>query len=385
LNQRVIEQGDHSTALEAPARRNGLRSTVHVVAAILGAGVSAAALAERARAHGPGPTHACAVTRYYGCVGGRSVRVFHVSDLHMRSVEGPQRERARREAAFRWRVLGQKWRDNLVDLRKDGVPFDLVVFTGDLADWGHPTDYAGGVAFLKETCEALGVPIERLFVVPGNHDIDRKIQPRAWAWLRKHVGDDPPMYSEWLAGDEPHALRRSNRRRDQVLERQQAFWGAVATQLGRPELLPSQSPHRRLGFRQTLTLPGLQQPVHVIGLDTSWLAGDERDAGALRLTDHQVALLTTTEGGAPLPGLRLALMHHRFADLADATAARQGLADRVDLVLHGHQHEATADLLQGPDHKLLVLAAGCLYEGDGMPSRWRRQRSASGCPPRQTP
>lgn len=165
------------------------------------------------------------------------------------------------------------------------------------------------------------------------------------------------------ASGEPRALRR-NRRREQVLERQQAFWGAVATELGRPELLPSQSPHRRLGYRQALSLPGLRQPVHVIGLDTSWLAGDEHDAGALRLTDHQVALLTTTEGGVPLPGFRLALMHHRFADLADAAAARQGLADRVDLVLHGHQHEATADLLQGPDHQLLVLAAGCLYEGD---------------------
>jgi hypothetical protein len=113
-----------------------------------------------------------------------------------------------------------------------------------------------------------------------------------------------------------------------------------------------------------LTLPGLRQPVHVIGLDTSWLAGDVHDAGVLRLTEHQVALLATAERGAPLPGFRLALMHHRFADLADAADARQGLADRVDLILHGHQHEATADLLQGPDHKLLVLAAGCLYEGD---------------------
>jgi hypothetical protein len=215
---------------------------VIIVVAILGAGASAAALAERARAHRTGPTHARTATRYDGRVGGRSVRVFHVSDLHMRSVNGPQRERARREATFRWRVLGEKWQENLAELRKDGVPFDLVVFTGDLADWGHPTDYPGGVAFLKETCEALGVPLERLFVVPGNHDIDRKIQPRAWAWLRKHVGEDPRMYSEWLAGDEPRALRR-NHRREQVLERQQAFWGAVTAQLGRPELLPSQSAH----------------------------------------------------------------------------------------------------------------------------------------------
>ena len=166
-----------------------------------------------------------------------------------------------------------------------------------------------------------------------------------------------------MADGDPRALLR-NRRRDQVLERQQAFWDAVTTKLGRPELAPRHSPHRRLGYRQTLTLPGLTQPIHVIGLDTSWLAGDEHDAGRLWLTEHQVALLTTTEAGAPLPGLRIALMHHGFADLADAATARRGLADRVDLLLHGHQHTQTADLLQGPDDELLVLAAGCLYEGD---------------------
>jgi predicted MPP superfamily phosphohydrolase len=71
-------------------------------------------------------------------VGERIVRVFHLSDLHMRSADGPQRERARLEAPFRWRVLGEKWDRNLAELRADGIPFDLVVFTGDLADWVTP-------------------------------------------------------------------------------------------------------------------------------------------------------------------------------------------------------------------------------------------------------
>jgi len=296
-------------------------------------------------------------------VGGRGVRVLHISDLHMRSVEGPQAERARLEAAFRWRVLGETWTANLAELRNDGVPFDLVVFTGDLGDWGHPTDYPSALAFLRETCAALDVPLDRLFVIPGNHDIDRKAQVAAWRWVRDHIGDDPRAYSEWMAGLGPRELRR-NARRDKILERQQAFWGAIATELGRPEILPRHSPHQRLGYRHAVTLPGLSEPIQVIGLDTAWLAGDDDDGGTLRLTEHQVSLLTTTERGAPLPGFRLALMHHRLADLADAADARRLLADRVDLLLHGHQHEPTADMLQGPDHQLLVLATGCLYEGD---------------------
>jgi 3',5'-cyclic AMP phosphodiesterase CpdA len=289
--------------------------------------------------------------------------VFHISDLHMRSVDGPQGERVRLEAASRWRVLGDKWVANLAELRSDGVPFDLVVFTGDLGDRGHQTDYPRACELLKQTCAALHVPLDRLFVIPGNHDVDRTIQRAAWESLRLDVAKDPRAYSKWMTGEDRGTLRGDGRR-DQILERQQAFWGAVVTELGQPALGPWHSPHGRLGYRQAVTLPGLSQPIQVIGLDTAWLAGDEHDGGELRLTEHQVTLLTTTEGGEPLPGFRLALMHHRLADLADAADARRLMADRVDVLLHGHQHEPAADVLQGPDHQLLVLATGCLYEGD---------------------
>jgi hypothetical protein len=290
--------------------------------------------------------------------------VFHISDLRMRSIEEPQAKRAQVEAASRWRVLGEQWADNLTELRRDGVPFDLVVFTGDLGDRGHPTDYdLQGIAFLKQTCDALDVPLDRLFVIPGNHDIDRKAQAAAWKWMRNNIGSDPRAFSEWMAGLEPREFRR-NARRDQILERQQALWAAVARKVGLPELEPRHSPHGWLGYRQAVTLPGLSQPIQVIGLDSAWLAGDDHDGGALRLTEHQVSLLTTAPDGAPLPGFRLALMQHRLADLADETDARRLMADRVDLLLHGHQHEIAADVLQGPDHQLLVLATGCLYEGD---------------------
>lgn len=283
----------------------------------------------------------------------------------MRSVDGPQKDRARLEEPSRWRVLGEPWKRNLADLQADGTPVDLVVFTGDLADRGHATDYPRAIAFLKETCATLGVPLERLFLIPGNHDIDRSIQSAAWKSLRKTIRTEPLEHSRWM-GDDPRTLRGNRRRdqlRDKIMERQRAFWEVVTGQLGRPELDPRQSPHGRLGYRQTVSLEGLAHPIHVIGLDTAWLAGDAHDGGELRLTEHQVALLTT-EHGAPLSGFRIALMHHGLADLADGAPSRRLLADRVDLLLHGHQHNPGADLIQGPEHQLLILAAGCLYEGD---------------------
>jgi len=73
---------------------------------------------------------------------------------------------------------------------------------------------------------------------------------------------------------------------------------------------------------------------------------------------------------------RIALMHRRLADLADGDDARRLMADRVDLLLHGYQHEPTSEVLVGLDHQLLVLATGCLYEGDeGHRRRLRTERA----------
>src|SRR5678815_2592529 len=108
----------------------------------------------------------------------------------MRSVDGPQGEQARLEAASRWRVLGANWTANLAEIRKDGTPVDLVVFTGDLGDWGHATDYPRSFAFLRQTCAELDVPLDRLFVVPGNHDVDRTLQHATWESLRRDIAED---------------------------------------------------------------------------------------------------------------------------------------------------------------------------------------------------
>lgn len=75
-------------------------------------------------------------------------------------------------------MLGEKRSANLVEIREYGRPIDLVVFTGDLGDRRH--DYPRTLAFLEQTCEALEIPLERLFVIPGNHDLDETVQRAAW-------------------------------------------------------------------------------------------------------------------------------------------------------------------------------------------------------------
>ncbi|MCP4570455.1 MAG: metallophosphoesterase, partial [FCB group bacterium] len=262
-------------------------------------------------------------------------------------------------------MLGPAWEANLDAILEDG-PIDLVCFTGDAADWGKRDEFDEADEFLAALLDRLDLPRERLFVVPGNHDVDRSIHPDPWEALRRAADEvDELDFARWIAGgDAPRGIESSWRER--VLERQAAWRSWVGLGLGRPELVPA-TDSQGLGYRVVVERRRL--PIHVVGLDTAWLCGDDVDAGRLRVTDEQVMRLLTGDGGEPLSGLRLVLMHHPLHDLADGDRVRALLAEHADLVLRGHLHATELSTWADPDRSLRQLAAGCLYEGDRA-DRW---------------
>lgn len=292
-----------------------------------------------------------------------SFSILHISDLHDR---GPrEREQARRE-----RVLGDAWLANLDELRTEGI--DLLCMTGDLAQSGKRDEYNGVSSFLDRTLKRLGLDRDRLFVVPGNHDIDRSRSVDAWQSLRSNIyRADALDVSRWIAGGSaPLGLQMSWR--NSVLLRQKSFrmW---LQNFGLAALLPGSSPHARLGYRSRVRLPGLPFDVYIIGLDSAWLSGGNDDASRLLLTDSQIQKLCRDEQGKLLTGFRLALMHHPLSDISDGSECRRLLADSVNLLLRGHLHETNPELWADPDRRLPQFAAGSLFEGS------RADRYANGC------
>jgi hypothetical protein len=76
-----------------------------------------------------------------------------------------------------------------------------------------------------------------------------------------------------------------------VLARQSAYRNWLYA-LRRPD--PECSP---LGYRHSFRPMRLPFDVHIIGLDSAWLAGDDHDAQQLRLTGDQILPLCAQEGG----------------------------------------------------------------------------------------
>jgi hypothetical protein len=210
---------------------------------------------------------------------------------------------------------------------------------------------------------ACEVSHERLFLVPGNHDVQRREEREAWRKLRELGASNASGLSDWFAGiEQPYGARRNWR--EAIAKRTIAFWGWVASDLQRPGLLPGGSPHGRLGYQSRVEGLGYPFDVHIIGLDSAWLCGDENDAGKLHLTKGQLDLLTRDSEARPLSGFRMALVHHPLSDLADSRQSFRLLSETTDLLLHGHQHDPIAEVNEDPDRQLRILAAGSLYEGD---------------------
>lgn len=284
------------------------------------------------------------------------VRILHISDLHSR---GP------RDRSDKWKrsLLLRAWARDLTDVHDSDHPIDILCFTGDIADFGHAEEYAATTDFLRTTIASLKLSNEQVFVVPGNHDIDRKIQSAAWETIRAVApAISPHHFSSWIVGGKtPPGL--VDNMRAAVLERQSAFWTWIERDLGLSHILPRTSPHGSLGYRSSITLPRRTFPVQIIGFDSAWLAGNDQDAGNLRLTIDQVGRLVHQDDGEALPGLRIALIHHPLNEIADTKDWKQLLSDRIDLLLRGHLHSGAAVEEIEPRRRLRHIASGCLYEG----------------------
>jgi hypothetical protein len=301
------------------------------------------------------------------------LRILHLSDLHARAALGwmsQERQRLIRvQKPTRERVLGEALDRALDEVRAD-APVDLVCFTGDIADWGLAPEYQLAGQVMSRILQRLQLGGDRLFVVPGNHDVARTVEVEAWSGLRSLLAtreDVARGLGRWAVGaGAPAAVDAALLGR--VLQRQSAFWDWVAGGLQRPALVPGQDTERNhptLGYHATLRLDHLPFPVHVAGLNSAWLCGDDDDKGKSFVTREQVDWLLHGDG-RPLDGFRLALMHHALGDLPDWDAAevRRTLGSTADLLLHGHQHDPDIEARRDPDRSLTIVASGSLYEGD---------------------
>jgi hypothetical protein len=90
----------------------------------------------------------------------------HLSDLHFGAGGAG--------TGFDRRLVLRVLREDLAGATGRGCPrLDAIFVTGDVAWSGAEAEYREAAAWLGETAEKVGVGRDQVYVVPGNHDVDR--------------------------------------------------------------------------------------------------------------------------------------------------------------------------------------------------------------------
>ena len=105
----------------------------------------------------------------------RPITLLHLSDPQFgKNHRFAQRDLSGWDAPFE--TLLARLTEDLQILRKEhSLTPDLLVVTGDLAEWGLRSEFEDALKFLRGLCEFLELPPSRIAIIPGNHDINWKL------------------------------------------------------------------------------------------------------------------------------------------------------------------------------------------------------------------
>ena len=245
------------------------------------------------------------------------------------------------------------------------VRVDAVFVTGDIGFSGasrSDQEYVRARAWLLEAAGAAGVGPERVFLVPGNHDVNRDVDTRnkstgrLMKTLRSRSAPEP--LDEALKNADDRKMLASRMAAYLDFAREFGPWA------GRTPLPPAEA---RLFWVESVDgREGLR--VRLIGLNTSLLCKDDDDQGQLRLGTEQLAAALVTDRGPH--EVMLALGHHplRKGWLGDEGSADAWIRNHADALLTGHVHEADSeDARSGSGGSFVRVTAGAAHN-DQLPA-----------------
>jgi predicted MPP superfamily phosphohydrolase len=249
--------------------------------------------------------------------------ILHVADIHFRHPECDSEMDPDRP--FRTQLL----RDAGERTRQVGESVDAILVGGDIAYRGHENEYKAATRWLGELATATGCSTGDVFVVPGNHDVDRDV-------IRTQVSVRNAQYAVATARSERRERELIEQFRDPLtgpallapIANYNQFAAQFSCQVWAPE---------KLCWRQKKRIDNSTELV-IHGLTSTLLSG----AGAPRNQDDtKFSLYLSPFQTALDPAaycVNLVLCHHPPDWLLDQDEVEDAVRGRAALHLFGHKH-----------------------------------------------
>jgi len=239
-----------------------------------------------------------------------------------------------------------------------GLSPQLLYFTGDAA-FGNIGNVPGstfkeqfdGAQQLLEaarTAFATPVPKENVFIVPGNHDVDRaEITADQTHWLE----------TQGNATSVTALIQKSGKQWQQFMDRLAAY-RAFLTLYGYDHLL---SDADRLIYAQSRTIHGMK--LGIAGFNSAWSCNENDRKGGLWFGgDWQSGKLA---GQIADSDFRIALIHHPFGWFVEPEDTKLAIRFKREFAFHLHGHEHLGWVDATAEGHVRVAAAAC-YQSSHM-------------------
>jgi predicted phosphodiesterase len=213
---------------------------------------------------------------------------------------------------------------------------DFIIFSGDIAWSGKAEEYlVAEKYFLEPLLEAAGLgdrDWSRLFVVPGNHDVDRN----KFGQVSREVINS-------LAEPTPGAMNDClyTKRKLEALLSPLSDYSQFASQCGVGDGTENSA------YFYVSSLEVDDKRIAIVGLNSAWWSGrnldinnEVKDYGNLIAGERQAYSALRKLKDLRNVDLRIAVVHHPFGWLTgfDRDRVEKKLYDECHFILHGHEH-----------------------------------------------
>ena len=269
----------------------------------------------------------------------------HISDWHQKGEDqDPSEEFDRtvmRDALLKDIQMRTTISPNLAEI-------DFIVFSGDVASSGHPEDYQAAIEQLFDPLkDASGVYHDRIFIIPGNHDMDKSALKGLPFELREPLRSEA-LVKDWLLNEQKRML---------LMEPFQAYSSFVKAFTGQ----------QRPDYASICKWKINDKKVVLLGLNSAWMCGRHKDENG-KFYDRGFAVLGEPQlhdqlGQISDADLKIAVLHHPFDWIADfdLNCIERTLRSKFDFILCGHTHKPRVDASSSTYGNAIIIPAGSSY------------------------
>lgn len=271
-------------------------------------------------------------------------QVLHISDLHIST-----------DREFDRSVVLEPLIKRVIEDMKSGFKPEVVVVTGDIAYSGIKKEYELAKTFFDKLLAALGLPDKRLFLVPGNHDVYRKI----------YSPKDIPVYENMAKLNDE--LENEDYRADLLSGMSDYF-----------DFVESNYPH--LKSKRGKLIPFVYsynadcgKRIGLVGLNSAWMCRKSPDKEEIAIGEYQVNKAMKELKEADEHDLIINIFHHPLNWLwpVDRKICKNFFNRTV--ALSGHIHDAEGGCAKDLQDGICEFYAGASYTGSESPASNRFQ------------